>query len=139
MVIKEVSSAIFSTNILLLWTQKSILFLQNWYFSQLYNAEDTEKYRKSLLDLFCFAHNNMKKITCSWHQKTNPSIRQFANPTSLIKPLFHGVLVLIYYLKSFFFHFKDILQHFKFVIWRIGEFVCWCNEQINALKSKICS
>ena len=29
-----------------------------------------------------------------------------------------------------FFNFKDILQHFKFVNWRIGEFVFWCHEQV---------
>ena len=28
------------------------------------------------------------------------------------------------------FHFKDILQHFKFVNWRIRGFVFWCREQV---------
>ena len=44
-------------------------------------------------------------------------------------------LVLIYYFqknfKPCFFYFKDIWQHFKFVNWRIGEFVFWCHEQVN--------
>ena len=42
------------------------------------------------------------------------------------KTLLNGVLVLIYYfkkpIKSCFFDSKDILKHFKFENWRIGEF-----------------
>ena len=32
-----------------------------------------------------------------------------------------------------YFDFKDILQHFKFVNWRIREFVFWCHEQVSAV------
>ena len=32
------------------------------------------------------------------------------------------------------FHFKDILQHFKFVNWRIRGFVFWCHEQVNCFE-----
>ena len=33
------------------------------------------------------------------------------------------------------FHFKDILQHFKFMNWRIHGFVFWCHEQVNIVHS----
>ena len=31
---------------------------------------------------------------------------------------------------SLIFYFKYILQHFKFVNWRIAEYVFWCHEQV---------
>ena len=46
-------------------------------------------------------------------------------------------MCIIYYFKKHFkpcfFHFKDILQHFKFVNWRIRGFVFWCHEQVNCI------
>ena len=75
--------------------------------------------------------------TCSWHQKkTKPPIHRFTNlkccekAREPFKPLFNGVLFLIYYFKK---HFqpcifiwkalKNILQHFKFVNWGIRGFI----------------
>ena len=59
----------------------------------------------------------------------------------LVKPLFNGALYLIYYFKK---HFKpcffilkalkDILQHFKFMNWWIGDFV-----YLMSRTSNICS
>ena len=55
-----------------------------------------------------------------------------------IKLFFNGALVLIYYFKKTFYalflEFKNILQHFKFVDWRIGEFVFWYHEQVIGQK-----
>ena len=85
-------------------------------------------------------------ITCSWHQKTNSLIHEFKvlykGQRAILKPLFNGVLFLIYYFKN---HskpcflilkaLKDILHHFKFVNWWIGEFVFFLyHEQVNTCK-----
>ena len=91
-----------------------------------------------------FSWHFRRYLTCSWHHKTKPRIHQFTTLKccikSLLKPIFNGVLFLIYYfkkhLKSCFFilkALKDILQHFKFVNWRIGKLVVsflWCHEQV---------
>ena len=88
------------------------------------------------------------QLTCSWHQKTKPRIHQFTNlkccrkAREPFKTLINGInSVLFLTLKK---HFqpcffilkalKDILQHFKFVNWWIGEFVVlffWCHEQVK--------
>ena len=55
---------------------------------------------------------------------------------SLLKPLFNGVLCVIYYLKKHFKPFfilkalKDILQHFKFVNWWSRGFVFFLSRTI---------
>ena len=75
-------------------------------------------------------------ITCSWHQKTNSPIHEFKvlhkKPKSLLKLLFNGILVLIYYFKK---HFKPcffILKTFCNTLnsW-IVEFVFWCHELVT--------
>ena len=88
-----------------------------------------------------------KQITCSWHQKnefSNSPIHKFKvlhkNPKSLLKPLFNGVLVLIYYFKKHFrpcfFISKTFCSTFNWWIgelenWRIRGFVFWCHGQVT--------
>ena len=80
-------------------------------------------------------------LTCSWHQKTKPRINQFTNLKCCIKarepfktPFLWCIILIFYFQKHFkpcFFiliAFKDILQHFKFVI-----FFFWCHEQISSI------
>ena len=82
----------------------------------------------------------------SKNETTNSPIHQFTSlkwrPESLLKPLFDGVLFLVYYFKK---HFepcffilqalKDILQHCKFVV----SFF-WCHEQVTCYAAVvICS
>ena len=85
-------------------------------------------------------------LTCLWHQKdetTNSPIRQFTNlkcckkAREPFKTLFNGLHIIYYFKRHFQLCFfilkalKDILQHFKFVNWQIGEFVVsffWCHK-----------
>ena len=75
-------------------------------------------------------------ITCSWHQKMNSPIHEFkvlhiGKPKSLLKPLYNGALVLIYYFQHILSLVFFILKSFCSTLnsW-IREFVFWCHEQV---------
>ena len=71
------------------------------------------------------------------HEFSKSPIHEFKMllPEILLKALVNGVLFHVCYFKKYFKPclfilkaLKDILQHFKFVNWRIRVFVFWCHE-----------
>ena len=116
-----------------LWASESFVF--NCYFLTIRQLVVRVKFI-----IFCCLRHLFPKIMLvfNWFVTSKKWILQFTNlkccikPKSLLKLLFNGALVPIYYFKK---HFKPcfmILKTFCSTLnsW-IGEFVFWCHEQVK--------